>query len=136
MEQQKLRRQQAAAEKEAGGAFTRRQTMPTKKKNAPYIEYKRDVSICQAFTTRIYENYSKGADPECTDTSETPPTTASNDSDGAAPKRAVARKSTASRKHEYLPTTTTKWEYEGTVSSVDVKPVVKELFRTHICSVK
>lgn len=45
MEQQKLRRQQAAAEKEAGGAFTRRQTMPTKKKNAPYIEYKRDVRM-------------------------------------------------------------------------------------------
>ena len=43
MEQQKLRRQQAATPKKEGLSFTRRQAMPTKKKNAPYIEYKRDV---------------------------------------------------------------------------------------------
>ena len=44
MEQQKLRRQQAETPKKEGGALlSRRQAMPSKK-NAPYIEYKRDVS--------------------------------------------------------------------------------------------
>ena len=78
----------------------------------------------------------KGADPEGTDSSETPPATASNESGASAPKRAVARKSTASRKSEFQPPTTTRWEYEGTVSAVDVKPVSKEPFQSHICSVK
>jgi len=118
MEQQKLRRQQASAPTQEGASFTRRQTMPAKRKNAPYIEYKRD-----------------GADPDTAEASEPPPSV-SAESDEAAPKRAVARKSTASRKQEHLQTNTTKWEYEGTISSVDVKPIAKESFKSHVCTIK
>ena len=72
-----------------------------------------------------------------TESSETPPpvNTASGESD-EAPKRAVARKSTASRKPEHQQTVTTKWEYEGTISTVDIKPLSKEPFKSHICGVK
>ena len=109
--------------------------MNTKKKNAPYIEYKRDV----CFT--IIENYTnpmffKAADPdhsESRDTSETPPPLASVESD--IPRRSVARKSTTTtRKPE--PSATTRWEYEGNVTSTDVKPVAKDPFKSHICSAK
>ena len=44
MEQQKLRQQQAVADTQAGMRI-RRSNMPTKKKNAPYIEYKQDVRL-------------------------------------------------------------------------------------------
>ena len=135
MEQQKLRRQQAATPKKEGASYARR-TMNTKKKNAPYIEYKRDVSV--AIMENIHTNsiVFKAADPdhsESRDTSETPPPLASVESD--IPRRSVARKSTTTtRKPEQ--SATTRWEYEGNVTSTDVKPVAKDPFKSHICSAK
>ena len=56
------------------------------------------------------------------------------DSDGA-PKRAVARKSTASRRIEHQQPTT-KWESEGTVSQVEVRSATPQTFSRHQCSPK
>ena len=88
------------------------------------------IALCLFITS-----FSQGADPDTAEASEPPPSV-SAESDEAAPKRAVARKSTASRKQEHLQTNTTKWEYEGTISSVDVKPIAKESFKSHVCTIK
>ena len=47
MEQQKLRRLQNDEAEKAGVGHVRRQTAPARRRNAPYIEYRRDAQEAQ-----------------------------------------------------------------------------------------
>ena len=90
-----------------GAAFTRRhQTASTKKKNAPYIEYRRDQDV------DLSDNSASGGEPS---------------------KRPVARKSTTVPKKSE-PSSVKMWETEGTVFQSEIKVVSGERFKPHSCS--
>jgi len=131
MEAQRQRREQAssAANQATNQSFTRRQTSSqVKRRNAPYVEYRRDV-----------------ADPEPHQQGATPAQGApgSTDKDGIPVKRAVARKSTTSAKktefQQQQESNVVKWEFEGSVSNAELKvsgmPRKNRIhFKPHNCS--
>ncbi len=122
MEQQKLRRlQNDEAEKAgAGHAHHRRQTAPVRRRNAPYIEYRRDAQETAQETGQGAAQEEGGA---------------SDKEDKEQVKRPVARKSTtAVRKQEQ--SATTKWEYEGQTFKTEIDPPPRIKFRQHNCSTK
>ena len=93
-----------------GAAFSRRhQTAASKKKNGPYIEYRRD-----------------GQEVDQSDSS-------AGGGDGEPSKRHVARKSTTVAKKPE-PSSVKKWETEGTVFLSEVKRVPGEKYKAHSCS--
>ena len=92
-----------------GAAFSRRhQAGSTKKKNAPYIEYRRDVQEV--------------------DQSDSPA------AGGEPSKRPVARKSTTVISKKTEPSSVKKWETEGTVFRSEVTMVSGERYTQHSCS--
>ena len=118
MEQQKLRRlQNDEAEKAGAGHMSRRQTAPARRRNAPYIEYRRDAQEAQ--------EPGQGAGQEDGGDKE----------DKEQVKRPVARKSTtAVRRPEQ--SATTKWEYDGQTFKTEIDPPSRIKFRQHNCSTK
>ena len=107
MDNQRRRKLQKEEAEKTGLAFTRRQTGPVKKKNAPVIEYKRD-----------------GHEVDQSDSS----------TGGSEPsKKPVARKSTTiARKPES--NSVKRWETEGVVFKSEINRVPSEKFRPHSCS--
>ena len=93
-----------------GAAFSRRhQTAGSKKKNGPYIEYRRDGQEV--------------------DQSDSP----ASGGGGEPSKRHVARKSTTVTKKPE-PSSVKKWETEGTVFKSEIVTVPGERYKAHRCS--
>ena len=107
MDNQRRRKLQKEEAEKSGLAFTRRQTAPVKKKNAPYIEYRRDGQEV--------------------DTSET------STGVGEPSKKPVARKSPTTAKKPEL-SSVKRWELEGTIFQSDIKRAPTKKFRPHSCS--
>ena len=117
MEQQKLRRlQNDEAEKAGAGHAHRRQTAPARRRNAPYIEYRRDAQE----TVQEAADKEEGGDKE----------------DKEMVKRPVARKSTTAVRRPQEQAATTKWEYEGQTFKTEIDPPPRIKFRQHNCSTK
>ena len=109
LDKQRKRKLEQEEMDRTGAAFARRhQTASTKKKNAPYIEYRRDVQ-------------------ECPDQSDSPA------AGGEPSKRPVARKSTTVTKRPE-PSSVKMWETEGTVFQSEIKLVGGERYKAHTCS--
>ena len=119
MEQQKLRRlQNDEAEKAGAGHVHRRQTAPVRRRNAPYIEYRRDA---QEQETGQGAGQEEGGIIDKGDKDQV--------------KRPVARKSTTTvRRPEQ--SATTKWENEGQTFKTEIDPPPRIKFRQHNCSTK
>ena len=117
MEQQKLRKLQNDEAEKAGVGHVRRQTAPARRRNAPYIEYRRDAQEAQESGQGAGQE--EGGDKE----------------DKEQVKRPVARKSTtAVRRPEQ--SATTKWEYKGQTFKTEIDPPPRIKFRQHNCSTK
>ena len=114
LEQQKLRRlQNDEAERAGGGHAHRRQTAPARRRNAPYIEYRRDAQEAESQE----EDGAQGEKQE------------------EQVKRPVARKSTtAVRRPEQ--SATTRWEYDGQTFQTEIEPPTRRKFRQHNCTTK
>ena len=108
LDKQRKRKLEQEEMDRTGAAFARRhQTASTKKKNAPYIEYRRDGQEV--------------------DQSDGPAT------GGEPSKRPVARKSTTVTKRPE-PSSVKMWETEGTVFQSEIKIVSGERYKSHSCS--
>ena len=108
LDKQRKRKLEQEEMDRTGAAFARRhQTASTKKKNAPYIEYRRDGQEV--------------------DQSDGPAT------GGEPSKRPVARKSTTVTKRPE-PSSVKMWETEGTVFQSEISLVGSEKLRPHSCS--
>ena len=107
LDNQRRRKLEKEEADKSGSAFTRRQTAPVKKRNAPYIEYRRD-----------------GQEVELSDSST---------GAGEPSKRPVARKSTTTAKKPES-SSVKRWETEGTIFHSDIKLLPSEKFKTHSCS--
>ena len=104
LEQQRRRKEQAGG---APGSHGRRQTLPSKRRDAPYVEYRREEE----------------------------PAVRPLDGDGAPAVggRMVARKSaTAARKTDLAPSN--RWEQEGSTEAVEHPAAPRRAFRPHTCS--
>ena len=114
-EQQKQRKLQQSEAQKSGGGFTRvtRHNTPSKRRNAPYIEYRRDAAEVDPVAS--FSDGGHGGDNNQT-------------------KRPVARKSTTTTKKPEQ--STTKWEYEGETFPTQIDPPPRLRFRAHNCSVK
>jgi histone-lysine N-methyltransferase SETDB1 len=115
MEQQRLRRQQGQGQP---GGFGRRQTLPSKRRSGPYVEYRRDEPGEAAAASPASSLADSSQD--------------SLDNDGAPHRRAVARKSTASRKPE-VAASSRRWELEGATEPVDLPAAPRRKLRPHHC---
>lgn len=112
LEQQKQRIIQSKVMDRTGGAYNRRNAIG-KRRNAPYIEYRRDGPDAENVSSS--DGVGGGVD-------------ASNN------KKPVARKSTTTTNKPVQ--AVTKWEYEGQVFQTEIDPPPMMKFVAHNCSVR